>query len=65
MSSSAFLKDVPEFIETELGEALLARTEGSVGFKELGPPDLVHLTKTNGRAGQKDVSLYWVDVSVN
>lgn len=53
--TGGFLKDVPEFIESDLGEALLARTEGSPGFKELGPPDLIHLSKSNGKAGQKDV----------
>lgn len=58
MSSGGFLKDVPEFIETEHEEALAARSEGSLGFKELGPPDLVHLTKSNGKAGQKDVRLW-------
>lgn len=54
-SSSQFLRDVPEFIENEFGESLLARTEGSSGFKELGPPDQVHLTKSNGKSNQKDV----------
>ena len=55
MSSGGFLKDVPEFIETNIDEALDARSQGIVGFKELGPPDLIHLTKSTGKTGQKDV----------
>lgn len=57
MSVGGFLRDVPEFIENELGEAIIARTEGAANFKELGPPDLIHLTKSSGKSGSKDVSL--------
>lgn len=39
----------------ELGEALQARTDALGTFRELGPPDLVHIIKS-GRAGTKDVS---------
>jgi hypothetical protein len=28
----------------------------TASFRELGPPDLCHVIKTTGRAGQKDVS---------
>ena len=57
-STSAYLKNVPEFIENELSEALYARQEGIAGFKELGPPDLVHLAKSSGRPGQKETGSY-------
>ncbi|BFZ53797.1 bud site selection protein [Savitreella phatthalungensis] len=57
-SSSSLLKNVPEFIETDLSECLYARSEGMASFKELGPPDLVHLSKSSGRPGQKDTGSY-------
>lgn len=57
MSLGGFLKDIPEFIETDLGESLLARSEGAQSFKELGPPDLIHLAKASGKPGQKDVCI--------
>ncbi|GAA6008390.1 uncharacterized protein JCM10292_007656 [Rhodotorula paludigena] len=53
-----YLKDVPEFIELDLGESLISRTESLASFRELGPPDLCHVIKTTGRAGQKDVGSY-------
>lgn len=56
MSTGGFLRDVPEFIETDLDEVLLARGEGLSQFKELGPPDLIHLTKSSGKSGSRDVS---------
>ncbi|CCG80968.1 Bud site selection protein [Taphrina deformans PYCC 5710] len=58
MSVSGFLRDVPEFIENELGEAILARSEGAASFKELGPPDLIYLTKSSGKSGSKDTGSY-------
>ncbi|QRV96077.1 hypothetical protein RhiJN_24095 [Ceratobasidium sp. AG-Ba] len=51
-------KDVPEFFEVELGECISARTETLASFRELGPPDLCHVVKTTGRAGQKDIGSY-------
>ncbi|BGP40620.1 bud site selection protein [Rhodotorula kratochvilovae] len=53
-----YLKDVPEFIELDLGESLISRTESLASFRELGPPDLCHVIKTTGKAGQKDVGSY-------
>ena len=40
---------LPEFFETDLGESLQSRTETLAYFRELGPPDLVHVYKSNGR----------------
>ncbi|GAA5828277.1 hypothetical protein JCM3770_006000 [Rhodotorula araucariae] len=53
-----YLKDVPEFIELDLGESLISRTESLASFHELGPPDLCHVIKTTGKAGQQDVGSY-------
>lgn len=41
---------LPEFFETEFGESLAARTETLASFRELGPPDLCQVVKSNGRA---------------
>ncbi|RPD57000.1 chaps-domain-containing protein [Lentinus tigrinus ALCF2SS1-7] len=57
MADAAF-KDVPELFEVELGESLVARTESLSTFRELGPPDLVHVLKTSGRSGQRDLGSY-------
>ena len=46
---------LPEFFETELAESLKSRTESLVSFRELGPPDLCHVLKSNGR---KDLGSY-------
>ncbi|KAG9005535.1 hypothetical protein FRB94_001462 [Tulasnella sp. JGI-2019a] len=51
-------RDVPEFFEVEIGESLVARTETLASFRELGPPDLCHVIKSTGRAGQKDIGSY-------
>ncbi|KIJ27347.1 hypothetical protein M422DRAFT_271491 [Sphaerobolus stellatus SS14] len=50
-------RDVPEFFEVELGESLIARTEILATFRELGPPDLCHTVKSQGK-GQKDIGSY-------
>ncbi|KAI9599571.1 Chs5p-Arf1p-binding proteins-domain-containing protein [Syncephalis fuscata] len=47
------LKDVPEFFESVLGESVIARTDAIGSFRELGPPDLCHLTKKQGKEGQE------------
>ncbi|RIA96828.1 Chs5p-Arf1p-binding proteins-domain-containing protein [Glomus cerebriforme] len=52
------LKDVPEFFETQLDESLAARTESLASFRELGPPDLCHITKANAKPGVKEVGSY-------
>ncbi|CAB4377542.1 unnamed protein product [Rhizophagus irregularis] len=52
------LKDVPEFFETQLDESLVARTESLASFRELGPPDLCHITKANAKPGVKEVGSY-------
>ncbi|POY75682.1 hypothetical protein BMF94_1305 [Rhodotorula taiwanensis] len=55
---SEYFKDQPEFIELDLGESLISRTETLASFRELGPPDLCHVIKTTGRAGSKDIGSY-------
>ena len=47
--------ELPEFFETELAESIRSRTETLSSFRELGPPDLCHVLKSNGR---KDVGTY-------
>ncbi|KAI0341382.1 chaps-domain-containing protein [Trametopsis cervina] len=56
--ADASFKDVPEIFEVELGESLTARTECLSTFRELGPPDLCHVVKSTGRAGQRDLASY-------
>ncbi|WFD31949.1 hypothetical protein MSPP1_002991 [Malassezia sp. CBS 17886] len=46
---------IPEFFEVDLAESLLSRTETLASFRELGPPDLCHVLKSNGR---RDVGSY-------
>jgi len=46
---------LPEVFEMELAESLRSRTESLVSFRELGPPDLGHGLKSNGR---KDLGSY-------
>ncbi|KAI9462783.1 Chs5p-Arf1p-binding proteins-domain-containing protein [Lactarius psammicola] len=57
-AAEAAFKDVPEIFEVELGESLIARTEALATFRELGPPDLCHVVKGTGRAGQRDLGSY-------
>ncbi|KAL4399470.1 bud site selection protein [Malassezia pachydermatis] len=40
---------LPEFFENEIGECIQSRSESLPSFRELGPPDLCHVLKTNGR----------------
>ncbi|TBU31423.1 chaps-domain-containing protein [Dichomitus squalens] len=56
--ADASFKDVPEIFEVELGESLTSRTECLSTFRELGPPDLVHVLKSTGRSGQRDLGSY-------
>ncbi|KAI0263047.1 chaps family protein [Gloeopeniophorella convolvens] len=58
MAAEAAFKDIPEIFELELGESLVARTEALSTFRELGPPDLCHVVKSTGRAGQRDLGSY-------
>ncbi|CCF50111.1 hypothetical protein NDA11_000852 [Ustilago hordei] len=49
----------PEFFEVELGESLLSRTETLASFRELGPPDLVHVIKSTGTSARtRDMGSY-------
>uniref|UniRef100_A0A0W0EZT7 Uncharacterized protein n=1 Tax=Moniliophthora roreri TaxID=221103 RepID=A0A0W0EZT7_MONRR len=57
MAESSF-KDIPELFEVDLGESLTARTESLSTFRELGPPDLCHVVKSNGKSGQRDLGSY-------
>ncbi|KAI7824830.1 Chs5p-Arf1p-binding proteins-domain-containing protein [Gamsiella multidivaricata] len=52
------LRDIPEFIERELGESLQARTDALSTFKELGAPDLCHIIKVNVKPNVKETSSY-------
>ncbi|EJF63882.1 chaps-domain-containing protein [Dichomitus squalens LYAD-421 SS1] len=56
--ADASFRDVPEIFEVELGESLTSRTECLSTFRELGPPDLVHVLKSTGRSGQRDLGSY-------
>ncbi|KTW26180.1 hypothetical protein T552_03071 [Pneumocystis carinii B80] len=53
-----FLKNIPEFMESELGESIASRTESLTNFKELGPPNLVHLIKYQPKSENKNISTY-------
>ncbi|KAL1413575.1 bud site selection protein [Vanrija albida] len=56
---SELFKDIPEFVETDIGESVIARTETLASFRELGPPDLCHVVKSYGqKAAQKDIGSY-------
>ncbi|TXT15606.1 hypothetical protein VHUM_00109 [Vanrija humicola] len=56
---SELFKDIPEFVETDIGESVVARTETLASFRELGPPDLCHVVKSYGqKAAQKDIGSY-------
>ncbi|KAI8907663.1 Chs5p-Arf1p-binding proteins-domain-containing protein [Powellomyces hirtus] len=52
------LRGVPEFFESDTGECLTARTESLATFRELGPPDLCHIIKTNPKTQVKDIGSY-------
>ncbi|KAF7338736.1 hypothetical protein MSAN_02195900 [Mycena sanguinolenta] len=56
--ATATFKDIPELFEVDLGESLTARTESLSTFRELGPPDLCHVVKSTGKAGQRDIGSY-------
>lgn len=49
---------VPEIVETEIHESVLARTESLPILRELGPPDLVHLIKSQPKTGLKEIGTY-------
>ncbi|ORX62601.1 chaps-domain-containing protein [Hesseltinella vesiculosa] len=52
------LKDIPEFVENKLGESIVARTDALGTFRELGPPDLCHIIKTNAKPGVSEAGTY-------
>ncbi|KIR98993.1 ChAPs family protein [Cryptococcus deuterogattii 2001/935-1] len=56
---SELFKDIPEFVETDIGESLAARTETLGTFRELGPPDLCHVVKVYGKPPtQREIGSY-------
>ncbi|GHJ83853.1 hypothetical protein NliqN6_0255 [Naganishia liquefaciens] len=56
---SDLFKDIPEFVEVDIGESLASRTESLSSFRELGPPDLCHVVKTSGsKSAPKDMGSY-------
>ncbi|KAI9361183.1 Chs5p-Arf1p-binding proteins-domain-containing protein, partial [Zopfochytrium polystomum] len=58
ISDPTVLRGIAEFYENEVGEAIIARTESLATFRELGPPDLCHIIKTNPKALVKDLGSY-------
>ena len=42
-------------VENELHESINARTDSLQSLRELGPPDLVHLIKSQPKAAVKEV----------
>ncbi|KAJ7255406.1 Chs5p-Arf1p-binding proteins-domain-containing protein [Mycena rebaudengoi] len=56
--ATAVFKEIPELFEVELGESLTARTEALSTFRELGPPDLVHVVKSTSKSGNRDLGSY-------
>ncbi|PUU73070.1 Chs5p-Arf1p-binding proteins-domain-containing protein [Tuber borchii] len=49
---------VPEIVESEIHESVTARTESLPILRELGPPDLVHLIKSQPKVGLKEIGTY-------
>lgn len=45
-------------LENEVGESIGARTSCLITFKELGPPDLVHLSKSHPKTNLKENGTY-------
>ncbi|KAJ3108962.1 hypothetical protein HDU97_009695 [Phlyctochytrium planicorne] len=58
VADPSVLRGIPEFFESEIGEALIARTESLATFRELGPPDLCHIEKSNPKAAVKETGSY-------
>jgi len=52
------LKDITEFFENEIGESIIGRNDSLASFRELGPPDLCHIIKTNNKVSTKDIGSY-------
>ncbi|CCX34663.1 Chs5p-Arf1p-binding proteins-domain-containing protein [Pyronema domesticum] len=49
---------VPEVVEQDLFESIGARTESLQALRELGPPDLVHLIKSQPKSAIKEIGTY-------
>ncbi|KAI8909184.1 Chs5p-Arf1p-binding proteins-domain-containing protein [Gorgonomyces haynaldii] len=52
------LRGIAEFFENDINEAIAARTEALSTFRELGPPDLCHVVKSNPKASPNQVGSY-------
>ncbi|KAI9296274.1 chaps-domain-containing protein [Neoconidiobolus thromboides FSU 785] len=52
------LKDIPEFFENDMGECVTTRTLALSTCRELGPPDLCHVIKTNSKPNIKELGCY-------
>jgi len=52
------LKDITEFFENDIGESIMGRNDSLASFRELGPPDLCHIIKTNNKVSAKDIGSY-------
>ncbi|KAH6574808.1 hypothetical protein BASA50_006830 [Batrachochytrium salamandrivorans] len=57
-TDTGVLRGIPEFFETVIGECLVARTESLPTFRELGPPDLCHVVKSNPKSLPKEMGSY-------
>jgi len=57
MSQDA-LKDITEFFENDIGESIIGRNDSLASFRELGPPDLCHIIKTNNKVSTRDIGSY-------
>jgi len=52
------LKDITEFFENDIGESIIGRNDSLASFRELGPPDLCHVIKTNNKVSTRDIGSY-------
>ncbi|ORX52991.1 chaps-domain-containing protein [Piromyces finnis] len=52
------LKDITEFFENDIGESIIGRNDSLASFRELGPPDLCHIIKTNNKVSTRDIGSY-------
>jgi len=52
------LKDITEFFENDIGESIIGRNDSLASFRELGPPDLCHIIKSNNKVSTRDIGSY-------
>ena len=54
--SESLPKAIPELLENTQSEVINYRNKALQFYKDLGPPDLVHVVKTNTKSVDKEVS---------